>query len=49
MTRGLNEEQTAVHASILDVTFALRSKLLPQVSRVLVLDVFDNWVPAEVH
>lgn len=49
MTRGLNEEQTAVHAGILNVTFALRSKLLPQVGRVLVLDVFDNWVPANVH
>lgn len=46
MTGGLNEEQTAVHTSILNVTFALRSKLLPQVGRMLILDVFDNRVPA---
>lgn len=49
MTRWLDEEQTAVHASILNVPFTLRSKLLPQVGRVLVLDVLDNWVPAGVH
>lgn len=49
MTRGLNEEQTAVHASILNVTFALRSKFFPQVGRVLILDIFDNWVPTEVR
>lgn len=49
MTRGLNKEQTAVDTSVLNVTFALRSKLFPQVGGVLVLDVFDNWVPTEVR
>lgn len=42
----LDEEETAVDASVLDVALALSGELLVQVCAVLVLDVFDNWLPA---
>lgn len=45
---GLDEEQAAVDAGVLDVTLTLRGELLPQVSGVLVLDVLDDGVPAAV-
>lgn len=48
MARGLDEEEAAVNAGVLDIAFALGSQLLSQVRRVLVLDVFDNWVPARM-
>lgn len=48
VTRGLDEEQTAVDASVLDVALTLSSELLSQVGRVLVLDVLDDGVPASV-
>lgn len=46
MARRLDEEQTAVYASILDVSFSLRRELLSQICRMLILDVFDDRVPA---
>ena len=46
MTRGLDEEQAAVDARVLEVSLALGSELLAQVGAVLVLDVLDNGVPA---
>lgn len=46
MTRWLYEEEAAMNSGILDVALPLRSKLLSQVRRVLILDVFDNWIPA---
>lgn len=46
MAGGLDEEQAAVDAGILDVAFTLSSKLLAKVCGVLILDVLDNWVPA---
>jgi hypothetical protein len=46
VARGLNEEQAAVNASILDVTLSLSCELLAQVGRVLILDILDDWVPA---
>jgi hypothetical protein len=45
---GLNEEQAAVDAGVLDVALTLRGKLLSEVGRVLVLDVLDDRVPAAV-
>ena len=46
VARGLDEEQAAVDAGILDVTLTLGGKLLPQVRGVLILDVLDDGVPA---
>lgn len=48
VARGLDEEQAAVDAGINDVALTLCRELLAQVSRVLILDVFDNGVPAAV-
>jgi hypothetical protein len=48
MAGGLDEEQAAVDTGILDITLTLRGKLLAEVCRVLVLDVLDNGVPAEM-
>lgn len=45
---GLDEEQAAVDAGVLDVALTLRGKLLSEVGRVLVLDVLDDRVPAAV-
>jgi hypothetical protein len=46
MSRGLNEEETAVDPSILDVPLTLGRKLFSQVGGVLIFDVFDDRVPA---
>ena len=46
MTRGLNKKETTVNTGILDVSFSLRCQLLSQVCRMLVLDIFDNGIPA---
>lgn len=46
VTSRVDKVQAAVNASILDVTFTLSSQLLAQVRRVLVLDIFDDGVPA---
>lgn len=46
MTRGLDEEQAAVDAGILDITLTLSCELLAKVCRVLILDVLDNRIPA---
>lgn len=48
VARGLDEEEAAVDAGILDISLSLSSKLLPEVCRVLVLDVLHNWVPASL-
>ena len=48
MTRRLNEEEAAVDAGVLDVSFSLGSEFLSEVCRVLVLNVLDNWIPASV-
>lgn len=47
MARGLNEEQAAMDAGILDIAIALSRKFLPKVCGVLILDIFHDWVPAE--
>jgi len=44
----LDEEKAAVDTGVLDISFSLRSEFLSEVCRVLVLDIFDNWVPASV-
>lgn len=46
MAGGLDEEQAAVDAGVLDVTLALGGELLAQVGRVLVLNVLHDGVPA---
>lgn len=46
MTGGLDEEQAAVDAGILNVALTLSSKLLAKICGVLILDVLDNGVPA---
>ena len=46
VARGLDEEQTAVNARVLEVSLTLGGQLLAQVGAVLVLDVLDNRVPA---
>lgn len=48
VTGGLDEEKARVDAGILDVSLSLRGEFLPQVRRVLILDVLDNGVPAAV-
>lgn len=48
VTGGLDEEQAAVDAGVLDVTLSLGRELLSQVRGVLILDVLDDWVPATV-
>lgn len=48
VARGLDEEQAAVDSGVCNVAVALCSEFLAQIGRVLVLDVFDNWVPAAV-
>lgn len=48
MTRWLNEEQAAMNAGVLNVTLALCSKLLVEIGTILVLDVFDDGIPAAI-
>lgn len=48
VARRLDEEQAAVDAGILNVALTLGGELLAQVSGVLILDVFDNGIPAAV-
>ena len=49
MAGGLDEEQAAVNTSILDVTLTLSGEFLAEVCRVLILDVLDNGVPADIR
>lgn len=46
MTSGVDEEEAAVDTCILDVPVANRGKLFTEIRAVLVLDIFDNRVPA---
>lgn len=48
MAGWLDEEQAAVDAGVLDVALSLSGELLAEVSRVLVLDVLHDRVPAPV-
>lgn len=48
VTSGLNEEQAAVNAGVLNVLVAVGCELLTQVGGVLVFDVLDDGVPAAV-
>jgi hypothetical protein len=43
---GADEVQAAVNAGVLDVSVSHGSQLLAEVRTVLVLDVFDDRVPA---
>ena len=45
----LNEEEAAVNASVLDVSFSLSGQFFPQIGRMLIFDVFDDGVPAEEY
>lgn len=46
MPRGIDEEQRAVNPSVLDMTVSHRRQLFSEVRAVLILDVFDDRVPA---
>lgn len=46
MAGGLDEEEAAVDARVLDIAFSLGGEFFAEVGRVLVLDILDNWVPA---
>ena len=48
VARGLNEEQAAVNAGVLEVAFTLGRQLLAQVGAVLVLNILDNGIPASL-
>jgi hypothetical protein len=48
VTRRLDEEQAAVDAGVLDIPFTLGCEFLSKVCGVLVLDIFDNRVPASI-
>lgn len=48
MSGGADEEDTAVDARVGDEALAHRGQLLAEVGRVLVLDVFDDRLPAVV-
>lgn len=48
MAGRLDEEKTAVNASVLDVALSLSCEFFSQVRGVLVLDILDNWVPADL-
>lgn len=46
VTRGCNEEETAVNSRVGDVAITLGSQFLAEISRVLIFDVLDNRLPA---
>lgn len=46
MPRRLDEEEAAMDACILDVPLSLGCEFLAEVGRMLILNVFDNRVPA---
>ncbi len=48
VARGLDEEQAAVNAGVLNVSLTLGRELLPQVGRMLVLNVLDDGIPAAI-
>jgi hypothetical protein len=47
MSGGADEVQAAVNAGVLDISVSHGSQLYAEVRAVLVLDVFDDRVPAE--
>ena len=49
MAGGLNEEKAAMNAGILNVAFSLCGEFFSEVGRVLVFDIFDNWVPTNAY
>jgi len=48
MTGRIDEEQRAVNPGVLDVTVSHGRQLFPEVCAVLVLDVFDDRIPAVI-
>ena len=48
VARRLDEEQAAVNPGVLDVALALRGEFLAEVGGVLILDIFDDRIPAAV-
>ena len=49
MTGRVDEVQATVDTCVLDMAITHGSKFLAKIRAVLVLDVLDNWVPAEWH
>lgn len=45
---GVDKEQAAVNTRVLDITVALSGELFSEVGRMLVLDVFNDGVPARI-
>lgn len=46
MPRRLDEEETTMNTGVLNITLSLCSELLAEISRMLILDVLDDRVPA---
>ena len=38
-----------MYTGILNISFSLRRQFLPQIYGVLLLDIFDDWVPAALY
>ena len=49
MTRRLDEEEAAMNATVLDVALSLGGQFLSEIGRVLIFDIFDNWIPANIR
>ena len=45
MSRGLNEEETTVNTSVLNISIPLGCKFLSQICRMLIFDVLNNRIP----
>lgn len=48
MSRWLDKKEAAMDPGVLDVALPLGCKLLPEIGGMLVLDIFDNGIPAEI-
>lgn len=49
MTRRLDEEEATMNAAVLDVALSLGGQFLSEIGGVLVFDIFDNWIPANIR
>jgi hypothetical protein len=44
----LDEEEAAMNATVLDVALSLGGQFLSEIGGVLIFDIFDNWIPANI-
>jgi hypothetical protein len=49
VSRGLDEEETAMNAGVLDVTVALGGEFLPEIGRMLIFNVLDDRIPTKIQ